>query len=213
MILKKTWVLIYVLIFTQAVLKGGGAVRALPELAEWSATGVTFYVARRLDHQPARNSRTIFNQPIDKPFRENTVSRSQLYAAAGVTALGIGLIPNSDGWLRESAYRHTKGFVETLSATYLLTVLTKNIVGRQRPCFSNYPEAERLDANKSFPSGHTSIAFALAGYSSLYVLDHFGGAQTLQWIYVAGSHGLAAYVGYTRIIDNRHFLSDVIAGG
>jgi len=122
MILKKTWVLIYVLIFTQAVLKGGGAVRALPELAEWSATGVTFYVARWLDHQPAWGDRNICKKPTDKPFSENTVSGSQLYAAAGVTALGIGLIPNSDGWLRESAYRHTKGLVETLAATYLLTV-------------------------------------------------------------------------------------------
>ena len=215
MILKKTWVLIYVLIFTQAVLKGGGAVRALPELAEWSATGVTFYVARRLDHQPARNSRTIFNQPIDKPFRENTVSSSQLYATAGVTALGIGLIPNSDGWLKLSSYQHVKGLFETLTASFLLTNITKNIVGRRRPSYAHYPDDERLDANKSFPSGHTSISFAIATYSSLYALDYFENSEkkTGSLIYATASHLLAAYVGYTRIIDNRHFLSDVIAGG
>jgi len=201
MLFRRLIIVLILMFGLQPSVTAGDASGFFPELAEWGAAGGTFYLARRLDHQPARNSRTIFNQPIDKPFRENTVSSSQLYAAAGVTALGIGLIPNSDGWLRESAYRHTKGLVETLSATYLFTVLTKNIVGRQRPCFSNYPEAERLDANKSFPSGHTSIAFALAGYSSRYVLDHFGGAQTLQWIYVAASHGLAAYVGYTAAVS------------
>jgi len=121
----------------------------------------------------------------------------------------------SDGWLQESSYRHTKGLVESLSAAYLLTNLTKNIVGRKRPSYSNYPDEERVDASKSFPSGHSSISFAIASYSSLYVLDHFGndGKKTGPWIYFAGSHALAVYVGYTRIADNRHFLSDVIAGG
>ncbi|MGC9365206.1 MAG: phosphatase PAP2 family protein, partial [Fidelibacterota bacterium] len=186
----------------------------LPELAEWSAAGLIFYTAYRLDHQPAWADRCFFNQPDDKPYCENTVSTTTLYTAAGLTGLGIGLIPNADGWLKLSAYHHSKGLMQTLAFSYLATNITKNIVGRRRPCFTHYPADDRIDAGKSFPSGHTSISFVIASYSSLYALDHFGGEnKTGSWIYAVGSHALAAYVGYTRIVDNRHFLSDVIAGG
>jgi membrane-associated phospholipid phosphatase len=47
-------------------------------------------------------------------------------------------------------------------------------------------------------------------------MDYIGNndfSKTAKWFYLAGSHALAAYVGYTRVIDNRHFVSDVIAGG
>ena len=215
MLFRRLIIVLILMFGLQPSVTAGEALSFFPELAEWSAAGGTFYLARRLDHQPARNSRTIFNQPIDKPFRENTVSSSQLYAAAGVTALGIGLIPNSDGWLKLSSYQHVKGLFETLTASFLLTNITKNIVGRRRPSYTHYPEDERLDANKSFPSGHTSISFAIATYSSLYALDYFGNSEKKSGslIYATASHLLAAYVGYTRIIDNRHFLSDVIAGG
>jgi len=213
--MRLIWVLIPLIGFKITV-SANEPIRFFPELAEWGASGLVFYTAMWLDGQPAWSSRTISKQVTDKPFHENTVSSSKLYAAAGVTALGIGLIPNSDGWLDQSAYHHSKGLVEALSATYLFTNVVKNIVGRKRPCFSNYPEEDIFDANKSFPSGHASISFAIASYSSLYVLDHFGassGNKTGQWIYAAGSHALAAYVGYSRIMDNRHFVSDVIAGG
>lgn len=193
----------------------GEQLEFFPELAEWSAAGLVFYTARWLDHQPAWADRCWFNQPDDKPYRENTVSTTTLYTAAGLTGLGIGLIPNNDGWLRLSSYRHAQGLVETLSGTYLLTVVGKNLIGRRRPSFANYPANDRIDAGKSFPSGHTSISFAIATYSSLYARDYFGNSEkkTGPLIYTTASHLLAAYVGYTRIIDNRHFLSDVIAGG
>jgi len=208
---------IYILTFLVGInlnLTASEPIRFFPELAEWGTSGLVFYTAKWLDDQPALANRTISKQATNKPFCENTISSSKLYAAAGVTALGIGFIPNNDGWLDLSAYHHSKGLVETLSATYLFTNVVKNIVGRKRPCFSNHPEEDIFDANKSFPSGHASIAFALASYSSLYALDHLGGEdKTGSWIYAAGSHALATYVGYTRITDNRHFLSDVIAGG
>ncbi len=186
----------------------------IPEFAEWSLAGLAFFSAHWLDDQAAWNDRHFFNQPDDKPYRENTVSSKTLYTAAGLTGLGIGLIPNDEGWLKVSAYHHSKGLMQTLAFSYLATNITKNIVGRRRPCFTHYPADDRIDAGKSFPSGHTSISFAIASYSSLYALDHFGGEnKTGSWIYAVGSHALAAYVGYTRIVDNRHFLSDVIAGG
>jgi len=78
----------------------GESIKLVPELTEWGASGLVFYTAKWMDHQPAWNSRSILKKPIDKTFHENTVSSTKLYTAAGVTALGIGLIPNSDGWLQ-----------------------------------------------------------------------------------------------------------------
>lgn len=208
----------YILILLAGItinLSASEPIRFFPELAEWSAAGLVFYTARWLDHEPAWGERNIGNKTTDQLFHENTVSSSQLYGAAGITALGIGLIPNSDGWLKVSAYHHSKGLMQTLAFTYLVTNITKNIIGRRRPSFANYPANDRIDAGKSFPSGHTSISFTIATYSSLYARDYFGdsGNKTGPLIYTTASHLLAAYVGYTRIIDNRHFLSDVIAGG
>ncbi len=199
-------------------INAGESLKLLPEAAEWGLTGAAFISARKVDHMPAWNSCPFFNGVSDRPFCENTISETQLYAAAGLTVLGIGFIPNNDGWLQPSNYRHSKGFLETLSATYLLTAITKNLFGRKRPSFAHYPGEDRMDADKSFPSGHASISFAIASYSSLYVFDHIGHwdrnvDKAGKLLYFATSHMLASYVGYTRITDNRHFLSDVIAGG
>lgn len=189
--------------------------KLIPEFTEWGIASLAFFSAHWLDDQAAWNDRRFFNQPDDKPYHENTVSSRTLYTAAGLTGLGIGLIPNDDGWLELSSYRHAQGLLETLSGTYLLTVVGKNLVGRRRPSYVHYPPDQRLDANKSFPSGHASISFAIAGYSSRYVRDYFGNSEnkTGPLIYASASHLLAAWVGYTRIVDNRHFISDVIAGG
>lgn len=186
------------------------------ELGEWGLTAAVFYTARKIDKMPIWTSLLFSKGTTDRAYAENTISSSTLYAVAGGAALGIGFLPNNDGWLQISHYRHGKGIIEALSATFLVTNVVKNVVGRKRPSFDNYPESERIDANKSFFSGHTSISFALATYSSLYVMDYIGNndfSKTAKWFYLAGSHALAAYVGYTRVIDNRHFVSDVIAGG
>jgi len=202
--------------FTNA--NAGESLKLAPELGEWSLTAAVFYTARKIDEMSVWISLSSSKGTTDRSFHENTISSSKLYAAAGAAALGIGFIPNNDGWLKESSYRHSKGIVEALSATYLVTNVTKNIVGRKRPSFDNYPESDRVDADKSFPSGHTSISFALATYSTLYVFDHIGhwdrnADKAGKLLYLTGSHVLAAYVGYTRVTDNRHFVSDVIAGG
>jgi PAP2 superfamily len=64
---------------------------------------------------------------------------------------------------------------------------------RQRPDDSNY---------HSFPSGHTSSAFATAT-----VLErHFG------WKVGVPAYGFAAYVGLARMSANKHHMSDVIMG-
>jgi membrane-associated phospholipid phosphatase len=73
-----------------------------------------------------------------------------------------------------------------------ITQGVKFAVDRTRPDGSRY----------SFPSGHTSSAFATAA-----VLErHYG------WKVGVPAYAMAAYVGGSRLSENKHYLSDVIFG-
>lgn len=72
----------------------------------------------------------------------------------------------------------------------------KQTTGYVRPDGSN---------NQSFPSGHTSFAFAGAG-----VLDREFG-QTNVLIPIAG-YAMAGSTGYLRMVNDKHWISDVLVG-
>jgi membrane-associated phospholipid phosphatase len=55
---------------------------------------------------------------------------------------------------------------------------------------------------KSFPSQHTNMAFALAAVSSERIGNGFG------WV----AYPLAGLIGLSRVHDDRHWASDVLAG-
>jgi hypothetical protein len=56
--------------------------------------------------------------------------------------------------------------------------------------------------NHSFPSGHTTTAFAFASYV----------ASEHPWYVGVPAYIMASYVGFCRMQDNYHFLHDVVAG-
>lgn len=64
------------------------------------------------------------------------------------------------------------------------------------------PRPGNTTERNSFPSGHTTSAFAFAGY----VYQEHG------WQWGVPALGLASFVGVSRINDNRHYLHDVLAG-
>jgi membrane-associated phospholipid phosphatase len=55
---------------------------------------------------------------------------------------------------------------------------------------------------RSFPSGHTSATFATAEV----VREHFG------WRWGAPAYAIGAYVSVSRMVDNKHWASDVVFG-
>jgi membrane-associated phospholipid phosphatase len=73
------------------------------------------------------------------------------------------------------------------------TELIKLAVGRERP---------NGEDNKSFPSGHTSNSFALAAVAE----RHYG------WKVGVPAYLLAGVVGASRLQQDKHYLSDVVAG-
>ena len=86
----------------------------------------------------------------------------------------------------------------TLSMATMTGVVytTKNIVHRTRPDGSE---------NNSFPSGHTGTAFVAAEFLHQEYKD-----QSI-WISVGG-YTMATLVGVSRVYNNRHWVSDVVAG-
>lgn len=87
----------------------------------------------------------------------------------------------------------------------LLTTGLKYAINRPRP-YVQYPDdiVKRTDAGKySFPSGHTSTAFATATALTL---------STKKWYVAVPSYAYACAVGYSRMRLGVHFPSDVLGG-
>jgi len=70
------------------------------------------------------------------------------------------------------------------------------------------------DIRQSFPSGHASTAFCGLIFLALYIhkVWNYRNLGLFPYIFQAGCFALAAYIGITRITDNRHHPTDVLAG-
>ncbi len=106
---------------------------------------------------------------------------------------------------------------EVLLVSNGLGELLNGVANRTRPFVynddSDIPVEEKLevDARLSFPSGHTTNAFAAAAFlSSVYAKLH-PGSSARTWIW-AGSLTLAVTTGYMRYQGGKHFPTDIISG-
>lgn len=91
-------------------------------------------------------------------------------------------------------------------ASGVATMALKSAVGRARPSNSEPERCHRFtrdDACQSFPSGHTSSAFSLAAALTEEI------RSPVVWV---GAYSAAALVGWSRVRNDRHWLSDVVAG-
>lgn len=89
-------------------------------------------------------------------------------------------------------------------AQLMVTIPLKEIAGRSRP-FTNEGthDFKPMHGGKSFPSGHTTQAFALASVISAHADQ--------PWVSCV-SYGLAGMVGLSRVEQRQHFMSDVVMG-
>ncbi len=97
------------------------------------------------------------------------------------------------------------GIAASLIASGIVTPAIKLVAGRSRPRANAgvYNFKPFSDTNSSFPSGHTTEAFALASV----IANHYD--ET--WV-TCTSYSIAGLVGLARTYHDAHFASDVLAG-
>lgn len=144
-------------------------------------------------------------------FKHDTIYRPQV-KIAGNQPMGsyseygdlLGqLVPNAAYSLGMFAYGHFSdneranerawSMIKATTYASIVTTVLKYTVQEERPGDG---------ARNSFPSGHTTTAFAFASYV---------GAEH-GWAWGIPAYLMAAGVGFSRINDNAHWMNDVVAG-
>lgn len=129
----------------------------------------------------------IYSQnPITSSQKTHKTTGDILVVAMPALALGSTFIWK-DG--EKGTYQFSKALAGTVALSYALKLTIK----KERPNGEN---------NNSFPSAHTSVAFA----SAAFVQKRYG------WEYGIPAYLLAGYVGYSRVEANKHDGWDVVAG-
>lgn len=124
----------------------------------------------------------------------------------GLVVAGVADVASQDG-----GGPYVTGMAESLIWTTAATELLKAGVGRLRPVMytAQAPQAARMRDNlRSFPSGHASVAFAVATAYWLARRDLTGSPGAAGWAAV----GTAAGVAVLRVVAGKHFPTDVLAG-
>ena len=148
----------------------------------------------------------MFRDELVEPLQEDVSQTRPLGEWAKYGDLMGQLVPNALYMGAMYAYGQakddTRGTIANKRAIYMLkttayagitTTILKRIVNQRRP-----DKGDRL----SFPSGHTTTAFAFA---SAVGMEH-------KWYWGVGAYAIAGLVGYSRINDNVHYLHDVVFG-
>lgn len=139
------------------------------------------------------------NQKLDPTFTFITKSASPVSMACPTVVYGIGLIKRDSTIRRKGLY-----IAGSMAVNTVFTLGLKYSINRPRP-FITYPDIEKLSegGSPSFPSGHTSNAFATA--TSLTIAYP-------KWYVAAPSFIWASSVGYSRMHLGVHYPSDVFVG-
>ena len=127
------------------------------------------------------------------------------------TDLGaLGLIGGTwfDMARRDQGTAGLRASLESVVWSTAVTQVLKVTVRRIRPyMYADGSEqyAQNPNSRQSFPSGHTSAAFALA--TSYFLVMDGVYDQRPYWIF-----GAAAFVGVGRVLAGKHWITDVLAG-
>jgi membrane-associated phospholipid phosphatase len=139
------------------------------------------------------------NKSLDGTFKCITGSAFPVSIGAPIILCSAGLINHDSLTVRKSL-----NIGASIAVTVIFTTIAKYSFDRPRP-FETYSfiEKETFGGSPSFPSGHTSEAFALATSVSL---------NYPKWYVIAPSFLWAGAVGYSRMDLGVHYPSDVFAG-
>jgi membrane-associated phospholipid phosphatase len=153
-----------------------------------------------------------FDQPVQRDLQEDRsrfgdrfasavrrIGQPEVFATVPGAMFAAGLLTGRKG-LRRGGQR----VAVSLALAGVLVTATKLAVGRLRP--NQTPETDAFkpfSGADAFPSGHTTMAFALATSLADEIRRPWATAALLT---------AAAGTGWSRLNDNKHWLSDVVAG-
>lgn len=143
------------------------------------------------------------------PDRRSVSLASDILVYGILPAASLGFVAYSTGNLETATYRALI-LVDVLLLNYAVVEIFKRSFARARPeSYWGFPNIDKSDEFLSFPSGHTSAAFALvSAVSTMAFLDGISWAP-----YVALGGGLAALtVSYLRVAAGKHWATDIITG-
>jgi len=143
-----------------------------------------------------------------------TVGRIWGNPGAFLTGAGIYLFGTARGNRRiQDLGLHT---VESVVIANSITGAMKMITGRARPYVDSANAGDfqalrglRHSDYRSFPSGHSTAAFAFAAIVTAETSHWWPGGR---WIVGPASYGMAALSGVSRIYNYKHWASDVVTG-
>ena len=139
----------------------------------------------------------------------DTASDFVQYAALALPlALALGVS-------QDQAFAAGVIYFEVVTRAFFAKNMVKFLVPRVRP-WAYFPSADSapagLERNDSFPSGHTTMAFAAAAFGvTVAILDLPSGSP---WLvpFAASEVSLAVITGSLRVFSGMHFMTDVVAG-
>jgi membrane-associated phospholipid phosphatase len=168
----------------------------------------------------------LMDDPVRDGLRANDPSsRGSIASASDIGLFALVAWPFVDAaiaWLAhdspEVAFEMAVTNLQALALTYLVTDLTKRLVGRQRPHARGCADGAGEDcdgdsANMSFSSGHTSMSFAGAGLVCAHHenLPLYGG-RAPDRLACYSALAAATAVGLARVASDKHYVTDVIFG-
>jgi undecaprenyl-diphosphatase len=157
-------------------------------------------IAQNIDIEVLNKLNSPYNEKADKVWKTYSDLNTPICIATPLTMFTVGILKH-DKELKTKSY-------ETAASIVLAGLITEGLkitFNRNRP-YIDYPDLIYKKASPkgaSFPSGHTSTAFANATSLSL---------AFPKWYVIVPSYGYAAAMAYSRMYLGVHYPSDVLAG-
>lgn len=160
---------------------------------------MTFVNAQNIDINILRDINIDRNKNLDPTFKFVTNTAVPISISTPIIIYSVGLIKKDSSIKKQAVF-----LGETFLVNAFVTIALKHTIKRNRP-FETYADIDQAASSlgRSFPSGHTSLAFATATSLSL---------AYPKWYVIAPSFVWASTVGYSRMHLGVHYPSDVLAG-